>query len=68
MLSELTGPILRSLLPQTNSSESECLAVRDRSLRVHREASVHAKILVSVRGFDMQVNSDSAVFYVDSCA
>ena len=30
-------------------------------------ATIHAKILVFVRGFNMQVNLDPAIFQVDGC-
>ena len=50
MLFELVIPILRNLFLRAKLSESECLAVRDRSFAVHRVASVHAEILVFVRG------------------
>ena len=66
MLFMFMGPILENLFLRTNSLESERLAVMDRSITVYMVATVHAKILVSVHGFNMQVSPVPAVFQVDT--
>ena len=68
MLFEFAGSILKNLFLRANASESERLAIKDRSFTVSGVANIHAKILVFVRGFNMQVSPDSAVFQVDSRA
>ena len=67
MLFKPAGPNLKNLFLQTNSSESERLAVRDGSFTVYKVATVDVKNLVSVCGFNMQVSPDPAIFQVDSC-
>ena len=62
MLFEFKGPIFKNLFLQANASESERLTKRDGSFTVYQVATVHAEILVFVRGFDMQVSLDSAIF------
>ena len=62
MLFKFTGPVFKILLLRANASESERLAERDGSFTVYRVATVYAEILVFVRGFNMQVSLDSAVF------
>ena len=66
MLFKFAGSILKNLFLRANASESERLAIRDGSFTVNGVATIHAKILMFVRGFDMQVSPDPAVFQVDS--
>ena len=67
ILFELAGFIFKYLFLQENESESEQLAIGDRSFIVKRMATIHVKVMVFVRGFNMQVSSDLAIFQVDSC-
>ena len=62
MLFKFMGPLFKILFLRANASESERLAERDGSFTVYRVATIHAKILVFVHGFIMQVGLDSAVF------
>ena len=64
MLFEFVGPILQNLFIRANKSESERLATEYRSFIVCEVATIHAKILVFVRGFNMQVNPDPTVFQI----
>ena len=49
-------------------SESECLAIRDRTFTVCGVATIHVKTLVFVCGFNMQVSPNPAVLQVrQSC-
>ena len=66
MLFEFAGPILKNLFLRTNTSESERLAIGDGSFTVNGVATLHAKILVFVCGFNMQVGPNTAIFQVDS--
>ena len=59
---EFTGSVFKVLFLRANASEAERLAKRNGSLTVYRVATVHAKVLVFVRGLNMQVRLDSAVF------
>ena len=67
MLFHFAGPILKDLFLRTNTSESERLAVWNGSFAVFGVAALHAKVLVFVRGFDMQVRLNPAVFQVYGC-
>ena len=64
---KFVGPIPKNLFLQTNISESERLAVGNGSFAVYGEATIHAKVLAFVRGFNMQVSPDPAVIQVGSC-
>ena len=65
MLFEFAGPILETLFLRANVSESEHLAIGNGSFAVHGVATIHAEILVLVRGFDVQISRDPAFFQVD---
>ena len=64
VLFQFAGPILKNLFLRANTSKSERLAVRNGSFAVFRVAAIHAKVLVFVRGFDMQVRLNPAVIQV----
>ena len=64
MLFQFEGPILKNLLLRTNPSKSELLAVQNGSFAVFSIAVIHAKVLVFVGGFDMQVRLNPAVVQV----
>ena len=66
ILFKFAGPILENLFLRTNMLELEHLAVRDKSFRVYKVATVHVKMLVSVCGFNVQVSPDPAIFQVDN--
>ena len=54
------------LFLQSNVSESERFVIGDRSFAVKRMATIHAKVLVFVRGFNIiQVSFNPAVFQVE---
>ena len=52
---------------RANSSEAERLAVWNGGLAVERVATVHAEILMFVRGFSVKVRTDMAILEVDRC-
>ena len=68
VLFTFAGRIPKNLFLQTNTSESERLAIGNGSFAVYGVENIHAKVVVFVRGFNMQVcNPDPAVIQVDSC-
>ena len=60
-------PIPKNLFLRTDTLESERLAVEDGRFVVYGVATIHAMVLVFVRGFNMQVCLDQAAFHVNGC-
>ena len=56
---------MKAFFLQTESSEAECLAVRNGDLAMERVAIVHAEILMLLLGFSEKVCSDLATIEVD---
>ena len=59
---------MKIFLLQGNSSKAECLAVQNGGLAMEGVATVHAEILMFVRGFSVEVCTDLAILEVDRCA
>ena len=67
VLFKFAGPIPKNFFLQTNTLESEHLAVGDGSFAVYWVITIHPKVQVFARGFNMQLSSDLGIFEVDGC-
>ena len=67
VLFQVTGSSAKIFLLQADSSETERLAVWDGGFTMHRVATIHAEILMFVRGVHMKVCTDLPVLEVDCC-
>ena len=61
------SPFMKIFFLQTNSSERERLAVRNGGLAMERVATIHAEILMFVRGFSVEVCTDLAILKEYRC-
>ena len=58
---------MKILFLQTDLLEAECLAVQNGGLAMQGVATVHAQIMMFVRGFSEEVCTDLAILELDRC-